>query len=309
MILADLAIVAVSLAVLSVAASQFITGASRIATALGASPLFIGAVLLGAGTSLPDGLVSAFAAARGEGGLALGNVIGSNTFNITLVLGAAATITVVAVTRQTLRREALLTAGAVTLFLLLAAVGLNLATGIVLLVLTPIALWAIRGHPPEPSVQPKGAADEISKPIEVIRSIAGLGFTVISSRILVEGATGLATTAGVSEAIIGLTLVAVGTSIPELAVSIQAARQKATDLLVGNVLGSNLINSLLIGGVIGILTPDTITLGSLMPAGVLMLVVTVGASALLATGRKLVAWEGWVLVIGYLIATAAVTAI
>ena len=309
MILADLAIVVVSLAVLAVAASQFITGAARIATALGASPLFIGAVLLGAGTSLPDGLVSAFAAARGEGGLALGNVIGSNTFNITLVLGVAATITVVAITRQTLRREALLTAGAVTLFLLLAAIGLNLATGIVLLLLVPVALWAIRGNPPEPSGTPEDDGEAISKPVEVIRSIAGLGFTVISSRVLVDGATGLATEAGISEAIVGLTLVAVGTSIPELAVSIQAARQKATDLLVGNVLGSNLINSLLIGGVIGILTPDTITLGSLAPAGILMLLVTIGATALLATGRKLVAWEGWVLVIGYLVATAVVSVI
>jgi cation:H+ antiporter len=307
MILADLAIVLLSLAVLAVAASQFITGAARIAAALGASPLFIGAVLLGAGTSLPDGLVSAFAAARGEGGLALGNVIGSNTFNTTVVLGAAATITVVVVTRQTLRREALLTAGAVTLFLLLAAIGLNLATGIVLLVLVPVALWAIRGNPPEPSVQPKDTAGEISKPAEALRAALGLGFTVLSSRALVDGATGLATEIGISEAVIGLTLVAIGTSIPELAVSIQAARQKATDLLVGNVLGSNVINSLLTGGVIGVLTPETITLGSLLPAGLLMLFVTLGATALLATGRKLVAWEGWVLIVGYLLATALVS--
>ena len=309
MILADLAIVVVSLAVLAVAASQFITGAARIATALGASPLFIGAVLLGAGTSLPDGLVSAFAAARGDGGLAIGNVIGSNTFNITLVLGVAATITVVSITRQTLRREALLTAGAVTLFLFLTAIGLNLATGVGLLLLLPVALWAIRGNPPEPSGTPVDDGGTISKTVEIIRSIVGLGFTVISSRALVDGATGLATEAGVSEAIVGLTLVAVGTSIPELAVSIQAARQRATDLLVGNVLGSNLVNSLLIGGVIGILTPETITLGSLVPAGLLMLFVTIGASVLLATGRKLVAWEGWVLVVGYLVATAAVSVI
>lgn len=309
MILTDLAIVIVSITVLAIAASQFITGAARIATALGASPLFIGAVLLGTGTSLPDGLVSAFAAARGDGALALGNVIGSNTFNTTLVLGAAATITVVVVTRQTLRREAMLAAGAVSLFLLIAAIGLNLATGIVLLLLAPVALWAIRGNPPEPSVRREDTAEEISKPAEALRAALGLGFTVLSSRALVDGATGLATEAGISEAVIGLTLVAVGTSIPELAVSIQAARQKATDLLVGNVLGSNLLNSLLIGGVIGVVTPETITLGSLLPAGLLMLFVTLGATALLATGRKLVAWEGWVLVVGYLIATAAVSVI
>ena len=309
MLLTDLLLVIGSLAVLALAASQFITGASRIATALGASPLFIGAVLVGTGTSLPDGLVSGFAAARGDGALALGNVIGSNTFNTTLVLGAAATITVVMVARRTLRREALLSGGAVALFLVVAAIGLNLVTGLILLLLAPAALWAIRGHPPEPSVRPKDDEASISMPVEAIRSVLGLAFTVLSSRALVEGANGLATDLGVSEAVIGLTLVAIGTSIPELAVSIQAARQKETDILVGNVLGSNLMNSLLIGGVIGILSPETVSLGSLAPAGILMVVVTVIATWFLATGRKLVRWEGWALIGGYLVATAVVSVI
>lgn len=305
MLLTDLLLVFGSLAVLAVAASQFITGASRIATVLGASPLFIGAVLVGAGTSLPDGLVSAFAAARGEGGLALGNVYGSNTFNITFVLGAAALITVVGVSRQTLRREAAYTAAAVLLFFLLTLVGLGLVAGIVLLILVPIALWAIRGSPPE-KVDP-GERDQVSAPLEVGRAVLGLAFTVASARLLVEGAEGVASAAGISQAVIGLTLVAVGTSIPELAVSIQAARKKATDILVGNVLGSNLINSLLIGGVIGIVSPDPVTAGSLLPAGILMLLVTLVATWLLGTGRKLVRWEGWVLVVGYLVATAVVS--
>ncbi len=309
MLLTDLLLVAGSLVVLAIAASQFINGASRLAAALGASPMFIGAVLVGAGTSLPDGLVSGFAAARGDGALALGNVIGSNTFNTTLVLGAAATITVVVVTRQTLRREALLSGGAVALFLLIAAIGLNLTTGIILLLLAPLALWLIRGNPPEKSVRPKDEEEVISMPIEAIRAVAGLAFTVLSSRALVEGATGLATEIGISEAVIGLTLVAIGTSIPELAVSIQAARQRETDILVGNVLGSNLMNSLLIGGLIGVLSPETVSLGSLAPAGILMLLVTAGATIFLATGRRLVRWEGWVLIGGYLVTTAIVSVI
>jgi cation:H+ antiporter len=309
MLLTDLLLVVGSLVVLAIAASQFINGASRLAAALGASPMFIGAVLVGAGTSLPDGLVSGFAAARGDGALALGNVIGSNTFNTTLVLGAAATITVVVVTRQTLRREALLSGGAVALFLLIAAIGLNFATGIFLLLLAPLALWLIRGNPPEKSVRPKDEEKVISMPIEAIRAVIGLVLTVLSSRALVEGATGLATEIGISEAVIGLTLVAIGTSIPELAVSIQAARQRETDILVGNVLGSNLMNSLLIGGLIGVLTPETVSLGSLAPAGILMLLVTAGATIFLATGRKLVRWEGWVLIGGYLVTTAIVSVV
>lgn len=307
MLLTDLLLVVGSLAVLAIAASQFITGASRIAAALGASPLFIGAVLVGAGTSLPDGLVSGFAAARGDGALALGNVIGSNTFNTTLVLGAAATITVVMVARRTLRREALFSGGAVALFLVIAAIGLNLWTGLFLLLLAPAALWAIRGHPPEASVRRKDGERPISKPLEATRAAVGLAFTVLSSRALVEGATGLATEIGISEAVIGLTLVAVGTSIPELAVSIQAARLRETDILVGNVLGSNLMNSLLIGGLIGVVSPETVSLGSLAPAGVLMLLVTAGATFFLATGRRLVPWEGWVLIGGYLVTTAIVS--
>jgi cation:H+ antiporter len=142
-------------------------------------------------------------------------------------------------------------------------------------------------------------------PIEAIRAVAGLAFTVLSSRALVEGATGLATEIGISEAVIGLTLVAIGTSIPELAVSIQAARQRETDILVGNVLGSNL----LIGGLIGVLSPETVSLGSLAPAGILMLLVTAGATIFLATGRRLVRWEGWVLIGGYLVTTAIVSVI
>lgn len=306
--LIDLLITVASLIVLALAASQFITGAARIATVLGASPLFIGAVLLGIGTSLPDGLVSSFAAARGEGGLALGNVIGSNTFNITVVLGAAALIATVGVARETLRREAVLTGGAVLLFAALTLVGLDLVTGIILLMLTPVAFWAIRGNPPEPTEVAAGG-DEISARAEILRSAVGLVLTVAASRALITGVEGLATEFGISQAIIGLTLVAIGTSIPELAVSIEAARRRETDLLVGNVLGSNLINSLLIGGVIGILSPDPIEYGTLAAAGALMVLVTLIATYLLATGRRLVRWEGALLVGGYLVATTVVSVI
>jgi cation:H+ antiporter len=306
-VLADLVLVLASLAVLAISADQFITGAARIATRLGASPLFIGAVLLGVGTSLPDGLVSTIAAARDEGGLALGNVIGSNTFNVAVVLGAAAVITPVAIGVRTLRREALLTAGAVALFLAFSFAGLGTVSGIVLLLLVPIAFLVIRGNPPDPSTTPGGAAEAISLPTETVRSLIGLILTVISSRLLVDGAEGLATAAGISQAIIGLTLVAIGTSVPELAVAIQAARRRATDLLIGNVLGSNLINSLGIGGVISLVSPSTIEIGTLAAAGWLMLGLTLIATWLLATGRRLVRWEGVVLIGAYVAGTTLVS--
>jgi cation:H+ antiporter len=307
MILADLALVVGSLVVLSVAASQFITGAARIATLLGASPLFIGAVLLGAGTSLPDGLVSTFAAVEGEGGLALGNVIGSNTFNISVVLGAGAVIVPVAIAVRTLKREAVISGAAVALFLAFAFIGLGTVTGLILLALVPVAFWLIRGNPPDPSTVTDESRQGLSTGREALRAMLGLLFTVGASRVLVDSAGSLATDAGVSQAIIGLTLVAVGTSLPELAVSIQAARKNELDLMVGNVLGSNLVNSLLIGGVIALISPSTIEIGSLAAAGWLMLGMTAVATWFLATGRTLVRWEGWALIGIYVAATVLVS--
>jgi len=306
MLFVDLGLSVLALVVLSLAATQFITGAARIATLLGASPLFIGAVLLGVGTSLPDGLVSTFAAADGEGGLALGNVIGSNTFNISVVLGAAAILIPVTIAIGTLKREALISAGAVALFLAFAFIGLGTVTGLILLALVPVAFWVIRGNPPDPS-EATGDTESMSTGLEILRVVLGLAFTVGASRVLVDSAGGLATEAGISQAIIGLTLVAIGTSLPELAVSIQAARKGELDLLIGNVLGSNLINSLLIGGVIGVITPATIEIGSLAAAGWLMLGLTVIATFFLATGRTLVRWEGWALIGIYIAATVAVS--
>ncbi len=307
MVIVDLGLAVLSLVVLSVAASQFITGAARIATLLGASPLFVGAVLLGVGTSLPDGLVSAFAAAGGEGGLAMGNVIGSNTFNVSVVLGAGALILPVAIAVGTLKREALLSGAAVALFLVFAFVGLGTVTGLILLALVPVAFWMIRGNPPDPSEATPESREGLSTGREALRAVVGLVFTVVASRVLVDSAGSLAIEAGVSQAIIGLTLVAIGTSLPELAVSIQAARKDELDLMIGNVLGSNLINSLLIGGVIALISPTTIEIGTLAAAGWLMLGLTVIATWFLATGRKLVRWEGAVLIGAYVVGTALVS--
>ena len=305
MVIVDLGLAVLSLVVLSVAASQFITGAARIATLFGASPIFIGAVLLGVGTSLPDGLVAVFAAANDQGGLALGNVIGSNTFNISVVLGAGAVIVPVAIAVGTLKREALISAGAVALFLAFAIIGLGTVTGLVLLALVPLAFWLIRGNPPDPS---EAVADEgMSVGLEIARALLGLIFTVAASRLLVDSAGSLATEAGVSEAVVGLTLVAVGTSLPELAVSIQAALKNELDLMVGNVLGSNLINSLLIGGAIALISPTTIEIGTLAAAGWLMMGLVVIATFFLATGRTLVRWEGWTLIGIYIAGTVVVS--
>ncbi|MGI9556834.1 MAG: sodium:calcium antiporter [Solirubrobacterales bacterium] len=301
---ADLALAGLALLVLAVASEQFVTGTARVATSFGASPIFIGAVILGAGTSLPDGLVSGIAAARGDSELAVGNVVGSNSFNIAVALGAAALIIPVAARRSVLKREAVLSLAAVTLFYLLALVGIGTVAGALLLLLTVPALWLIRGA--QGVDAPASPPLEVSRGREIARVSVGLVLTVVSSRLLVVSAEDLAMDFGISEAVIGFTLVAIGTSIPELAVSVQAARRGASDLIVGNVLGSNLLNSLGVAGVAALLSPRALELGELADAGVLMLMLTVTATLLLATGRRLVRSEGVALIAAYVIGSTVI---
>ncbi len=302
----DLLLAALALAGLAIGAAQMVNGAVRIARHLGASPIFIGAVLLGAGTSLPDALVSGIAAARGDQGIALGNVIGSNTFNVAIALGAAAIITPIAASHTLLRREALLSALAVILFFAVAAIGLGHGGGLLLLALVAPALWVLRGASAPVDDDQREPPPPLRTSVEVARTVGALALIIVSSRVLVTSAEELATDLGASQALIGLTLVAVGTSIPELAVSVQAARRGEHQLVLGNVLGSNLLNSLGVGGLIGLLAPVPVELDDLFGAGILMLGMVLVATALLASGRRLVRWEGVALVGIYLTLTPLV---
>lgn len=299
--LVDLLLIAASLAVLAVAADRFVVAASNTASLLGASPLFVGVVLVGVGTSLPDWLVSAFAAADGEGGLAAGNFVGSNTVNVGLALGIAALIAPVVVTKSVLRREARVSILAVLAVSAAMIGGISRIEGIVLLAALPIAFWFLR---------PRGGEEEASRavPAEVESTLArelGLGaltlaLTVGASRLLVDSAGSVAIELGVSPAFVGLSLVAIGTSLPEIVVGIQAMRRNESDLLVGNIFGSNLTNSLGVAGSAALLVPDApLPAAGLGGAVVLMATFAVVGGVLLATGRRLVRWEGAVLVAVY----------
>lgn len=293
----DLLITAASLAVLAFAADRFVLSAASVATLLGASPLFIGVVLIGIGTSLPDWLVSAFAAADGQDGLAVGNFVGSNTVNIGVALGVAALITPLVVSSSVLRREAAASIAAVLALTLALIGGIGRLEGVVLLVALPLAFWWLRPSDP-PKADPGSAHGSL--PLELGVSALALAATVGASRLLVDSASDVALELGVSEAFIGLSLVAVGTSLPEIVVGVQAARRRATDLVVGNVLGSNLANSLGIAGTAALLTPTAPLDSSGLGAAIaLMAVFALAAGALLATGRRLVRWEGAVLVVVY----------
>ncbi len=295
--LPDLLIIAATLATLALAADRFVVSAASVATLLGASPLFIGVVLIGVGTSLPDWLVSAFAAAGGEDGLAVGNFVGSNTVNVGLALGVAALITPLVVHESVLRREASLSIAAVLAVSLALIGGISRIEGVLLLIALPVAFIVLR-----PAEEPEGDPGAVKNSLgfELAVAAATLAATIVAARLLVDSAADVASSVGLSEAFIGLSLVAIGTSLPEIVIGIQSARRGHTDLVIGNVLGSNLFNSLGVAGTAALLTP----VAPLEPSGlggaiVLMAGFAIVAGVLLASGRRLVRWEGAVLVAVY----------
>lgn len=298
--------VAAGLALLTYAADQFVVGSARISVALRLSRVVIGAVVIGFGTSAPEMLVSGLAAAQGSLDLAFGNIVGSNVANLTLVLGVAAVITPIGVSSPTLKREAPLSLGAVVLFAVLVQNGL---TGVdaallfaALVVALVLVLWSARDDDPDLTASVDDFLHERQPSLgrESIRTLLGLVGTLAGAQLLVVSAQVLARRAGLSEAFIGLTIVAIGTSLPELATAIQAARKHETDLVVGNLLGSNLFNATAVGGLAGLLGPRLLADHSIVgPATLLMVVVSAIATAFMVTGRRVMRWEGVLLLVGY----------
>jgi cation:H+ antiporter len=224
----------VGLLLLAKASDYFVVGSARLATRLRVSPVFIGVAVIGFGTSAPELLVSGLAAAQGSTELAVGNVVGSNVANMTLVLGVAGLLAVVPVRSAVLRWEAPLSVAAVLAFAALVPGGLSLAEGAVLLGLLAAALWlllraALAGKVDMLAGEVGEYVDgtiQHSLRAEVARTGLGLVGTLAGAQLLVWGASGLAARLGVPPEVIGFTLVAVGTSLPELVTAVQAQRSR-----------------------------------------------------------------------------------
>ena len=300
----------VGLLLLVKASDYFVVGSARLATRLRVSAVFIGVAVIGFGTSAPELLVSGLAAAQGSTELAIGNVVGSNVANMTLVLGTAGLLAVIPVRSAVLRWEAPLSVAAVLAFAVLVPGGLGLVEGVVLLGLLVAALWlllraALAGKGEMVDVLAGEVAQYVDGTVqhslraEVVRTGFGLVGTLAGAQLLVWGAAGLATRLGVPPEVIGFTLVAVGTSLPELVTAVQAQRHGEPDLLVGNLLGSNLFNSLAVGAVIGLAGPGSGT--PVVPAVqvVVMVVTSLGAWLLLVNQARLARWEAGLLLVGY----------
>lgn len=261
--LMPLAAIVVGLIILVWSADRFVDGASATARYAGMPPLLIGMVIVGFGTSAPEIVVSVIAAWQGNPGLALGNAYGSNIANIGVILGITALIGPITVNSQVLRKE-------LPILVLISLLSLGLVWNgmlslldaiILLLVFALYMFWSIKQGM-------KGGADSLSEDeSEALDDnsmsakqawfwlVVGLVLLVASSRLLVWGAVDIAQAFGVSDLIIGLTIVAIGTSLPELASSIVAIRKNQHDLAIGNVIGSNLFNTLAVVGLAGVIHP------------------------------------------------------
>ena len=262
MTLAFVALIA-GLALLVWSADKFVDGAAATARYAGMPPLLIGMVIIGFGTSAPEMVVSALASMQGNPGLALGNAYGSNITNIALILGLTALISPIAVSSQVVRKEIPILLG---ITLLTGALlidghlgrGDALILGGVFIVLLGWSIWAgIKGKGDALDADVNVEIDSEAMPLKkaIFWLIVGLVLLVGASRLLVWGAVTIAQAFGISDLVIGLTIVAVGTSLPELASSLMAIKKKEHDLALGNVLGSNLFNTLAVVGIAAGIAP------------------------------------------------------
>ncbi len=304
-----LPVLVVGLVLLVKGADRFVDGAADIAISRRWSPILVGAVVIGFGTSAPELLVSSIAAAQGELDLGVGNVVGSNVANLTLVLGVASLVAALVVDTTVLKREAPLATGAVALFTFFVYDGeLTRIEGVILLAGLFVALgFIIRGGLDADDLdleEPSG------RPMKVLAGLTFLGLvmTVAGAQIVVWASNEIADELGLTGGFVGFTLVALGTSLPELGTTVIACRKGQTALVVGNLLGSNIFNSFAVGSFIALIGPGEIGDELLTERGALIMLGAVVLSYLMAvTRRRITRTEGTILLVVYLVAIIAIS--
>ncbi len=281
-------------------ADVLIRGATAIARRLGISPLLVGLTIVSLGTSAPEVAVSVTSAYHGEADMALGNVLGSNIFNILAILGSSALVAPLLVQRQLIRFDVpVMIIAAIMTFMLALDGSLGVVDGVILLsglliytlLLVRIARRTADSPPEMPDESPKWS-QRLS--IQLAMIVAGLGLLVLGSNWLVDGAIVFARLLGVSELVIGLTIIAIGTSLPELATSIIAVAKGERDIAVGNAIGSNILNLLLVLGLTAVVSPSGIPVvdEALHFDIPVMVAVCFACLPSFITGSKISRWEG-----------------
>ena len=240
--------------------NMLVDGSVQVAKKLGLSSLVIGLVLVGFGTSTPELLASLISVMRGVNGIAVGNVIGSNIANVLLVLGLAALVHPIKIDIKDFKRDGLVLMIASILVVAVTFAGLiNRLTGIVfVLILCGYVYYCYRTDKKNHQEEPIENEKVLSLPKSLLKTAVGIGLTMLGAKFLIDNAISLARMWGVSEAVIGLTIVAVGTSLPELTASVIASIKKENGVAFGNVVGSNIYNALFILGFVAVCLPISI---------------------------------------------------
>ena len=317
-------LVAGGLVLLFIGGEALVRGSVSVARRLRISELIIGLTLVGFGTSVPELVTSLEAVLRGSVGIAVGNVVGSNVANVLLVLGLAAMVRPILVNPSALYRDSVILILVTALFCALVWFdAFTRPAGLILIGLLAAYLIysvfddrkAVNGAAPEPPNTGETEGPHHSLLVGLLLALAGIAVVVFGARILVEGSVELARTFGVSETVIGLTIVAIGTSLPELATSLVAAFRGRSDVAIGNILGSNLFNILGILGVTAAILPFSVrpehpgAIGMSEGGGTILNWNDIGALLLSVfllllfslTGRQVSRWEGGVLFFAYLL--------
>lgn len=301
------------LALLIFGADLLVRGAGRMSLSFGISPLVVGLTVVAFGTSAPELAVSVQGAFSGQADIALGNVVGSNIFNVLCILGLSALMAPLVVHRQVVRQEVpIMVAVSLLLWLLALDGAISRGNGFLLVALlagyTAFLFWqSRRAGGPQPALElPEGSRWDRHWAVQILLMVIGLGMLVLGARWLVGAAVAFAVRLGVSELIIGLTIVSAGTSLPEIATSVVAAARGQRDIAVGNVVGSNLFNLLGVLGLTAAIAPADLRVApSLLTFDIeVMVAAAIVCLPILFTGHRIARWEGG-LFLGYYVAYVA----
>ncbi|NJN01483.1 MAG: calcium/sodium antiporter [Leptolyngbyaceae cyanobacterium RM1_1_2] len=311
----DIVSLLVGLVLLVAGAEALVKGSSRLAASLGIPPLIVGLTIVAYGTSAPELAVSIQSGLSQQADIALGNIVGSNIINILLILGLSALLSPLAVSQQLIRLDVPIMVGVALLALLFSLDGvIGFSDGLILVLggIVYTVFLIVQGRmEKDAAIQAEyqreyGHREQISLKTWVVNLgliAIGLGLLVFGSRLLIEGAVAIAVAFNASQLVIGLTIVATGTSLPELATSVIASLRGERDIAVGNVVGSNIFNILLVLGATAMLTPSGIdvSLAVLRFDLPVMIAVAVACLPIFATGNVVSRWEGG-LFLGYYVA-------
>jgi cation:H+ antiporter len=307
---------ALGLALLVVGAESLVRGASRIAISAGVSPLVVGLTIVAFGTSAPELAVSVQSVQTGQVDIAIGNVLGSNIFNVLFILGVSALVAPLVVNAQLIRQEVPVMIGASLLLWALALDGgiSRLDGALLFALIVAYTAFLIVQSRRETKATKDEYKDEFAPKdgwdrhwgIQVLMVLAGLAMLVLGSNLLVDAAVSFARALGVSELVVGLTIVAAGTSLPEVATSIMATARGERDIAIGNVVGSNTFNILAVLGASGLVAPEPLAVAQSILALDLpvMTAVAIACLPVFLTRRQIARWEGAVF-LGYYVAYTA----